>query len=314
MEVVSDLQLQPASWGGGAVTIGNFDGVHRGHRSLIQRLQAEARRVSGPAVAVTFSPHPIQILRPGQLPPPLSTLDRKLELLEEAGVDICITYPTTPELLALSAEQFFQQVVVRQLDARAVVEGPNFHFGRDRQGDTKLLEALTRQQGISLAVVEPQRQGGAYISSSRIRDAIARGEIEAANDWLGYPYRVEGVVGEGARRGSQIGFPTANVQQVATLLPAHGVYAGHAWVPAHPCVERHLAAIHIGPNPTFQEGQTKFEVHLLDFDGDLYGQTVAVEFTCRLRDVATFGSVQELINQLQRDVASIRNLHSGSTL
>jgi riboflavin kinase/FMN adenylyltransferase len=308
LEVLSNLQQPSALWQDGAVTIGNFDGVHRGHCALIEQLRSAAQDVGGPAVVLTFSPHPIEILRPGRLPPPLTTLERKLGLLEEAGVDACITYPTTRELLNLTPQEFFHSVIDQQVAARAIVEGPNFYFGRDRTGDVQLLDAMCRHAGIRLTIVEPNLNDGDYISSSRIRQAVMAGDVGAASDMLGRDYQVRGVVVEGARRGTTIGFPTANLEQMATLVPSPGVYAGSATSDG----QRYAAAIHIGPNPTFDEPQRKLEVHLLDYSGNLYNKELVVEFSKQLRKVISFGSVDELVAQLKQDVASAQNIFLGS--
>lgn len=308
MEVVSDLQQAAKPWRNGAVSIGNFDGVHRGHCTLIDHLRAEASLVNGPAVILTFSPHPIELLRPGKLPPPLTTFERKLGLIESAGVDVCITYPTSYELLGLTADEFFQSIIRQHVAARAIVEGPNFYFGRHRTGDVELLGQLCRDAEMRLKIVEPNLHAAEYISSSRIRQAIIDGDVRQAANMLGRDYQISGIVVEGAKRGSTIGFPTANLEQVETLLPGPGVYAG--------CVHyegrKYAAAIHIGPNPTFGEQQQKLEVHLLDFDGNLYNKRLIVEFKDHLRDVIAFGSVDELVAQLDRDVAFARIILSES--
>lgn len=303
MEVVSDLQNEHLACRRGAVTVGNFDGVHLGHQDIIEQLTHRARAVDGPSVVLTFVPHPIQLLRPDRLPPPLTTLDRKLELLEMSGVDVCVTYPTTLELLELSADTFFRQIIQVQLAARAMVEGPNFYFGKNRGGDTKLLEKLCRAAEIQFSIVEPSTAEGQLISSSRIRAAVSNGRVAEARQLLGYGYRVSGTVIEGARRGNTIGFPTANLAGVETLLPKPGVYAGRAFINSD---RSYVAAINVGPNPTFGEHDQKFEVHLVDFSGDLYGELLQVEFVDWLREVRPFASVEQLVAQLKQDVEAAR--------
>jgi riboflavin kinase/FMN adenylyltransferase len=306
LHTVSDLQSTPVHWQQGAVSIGNFDGVHRGHCNLINRLRCEADRVDGPAVVLTFCPHPIQLLRPDDVPPSLTSLDRKLDLLAATGVDVCITYPTTLDLLALSPEAFFQSVIVEQLAARSLVEGPNFHFGRDRRGDTELLTTLCEQADIDVHIVSPSLADDEFVSSSRIRSAILQGDVMQASQMLGYCYQIQGRVVRGANRGHTIGFPTANLADVEVLLPAPGVYAGRAVANG---ISR-PAAIHIGPNPTFGETGRKIEVHLLDFAGDLYDQVLTVEFVDRIRGTRRFDSAEQLVNQLNQDVAQVRSTSS----
>jgi len=286
------------------VTIGNFDGVHRGHARLIDRLQIQARAVGGPAIVFTFDPHPARILRPHEAPPPLTWAERKAELLAEVGVDALIAYPTDEALLALSPQEFFDRVVCRQLRARAMVEGPNFRFGRDRAGDVHSLASLCERADVTLDVVEPLIDDDDYVSSSRIRELIRTGDVDAAGAMLTRPYRVRGLVTHGARRGMSIGFPTANVEAVDTLLPAAGVYAGRAVAAS----ETWPAAINIGPNPTFGEHALKFEVHLIGFQGSLYGQPLEVDFLARLRDIHPFASVDELKSQLGRDIKAAREI------
>ncbi|MCO6456014.1 MAG: bifunctional riboflavin kinase/FAD synthetase [Pirellulaceae bacterium] len=302
MRLLRTLDTLPIELRGGAVAIGNFDGVHQGHARIVQRLLERARRLNGPAIVFTFDPHPVQVLRPGSAPPPLTWTERKAELLFELGVDAVLAYPTDDALLRLAPGEFFQRIVCQRLRARALVEGPNFRFGHERAGDLQTLRQLCRQSGVELDVVEPIEIGGQYVSSSRIRDLVRGGQVLDAARQLTRPYRVRGLVTHGARRGRQIGFPTANLDGIDTLIPAPGVYAGRA-LAAQGTWE---AAINIGPNPTFGEHGPKFEVHLLDFIGSLYGEVVEVDILARLRDIQPFDSVQQLQEQLRRDVEDTR--------
>ncbi|HEY2881787.1 MAG TPA: riboflavin kinase, partial [Pirellulales bacterium] len=222
MKLLRELTNLPSTVCRGALAIGNFDGVHRGHAQIVSRLLAQARAVGGPAVVFTFDPHPVRLLRPQQAPPPLTWTDRKAELLTELGVDTTIAYPTDEALLQLSPEQFFQSIVCDALQARALVEGPNFFFGHKRAGNIESLRALTTAAGIALEVVEPVIINGASVSSSRVRQLIAAGQLDEANRLLTHPYRIRGMVRHGAARGAKIGFPTANVDAVDTLLPGVG--------------------------------------------------------------------------------------------
>jgi riboflavin kinase/FMN adenylyltransferase len=282
----------------GAVAIGNFDGVHLGHRRLVERLIEHARNVGGPAVVFTFDPHPARLLRPAEAPPPLTWSERKAALLAELGVHAMIAYPTDEKLLALSPKEFFETVVCGQLRARAVVEGPNFRFGCNRKGDIHQLESFCRKAEVELEIVPPLTVDGQYVSSSRVRESIRSGDVDAARDMLTQPYRIRGLVTHGARRGATLGFPTANVEAVDTLLPAPGVYAGRAWTAG----VRWPAAIHIGPNLTFGEQTVKVEVHLIGYQNSLYGEPLEVDFLSRLRDIRPFATVEELKSQLARDI------------
>lgn len=299
MEVIRHLDDLPSEARGGAVAIGNFDGVHRGHAQLIGRLVAKAKEVGGPAVVFTFDPHPVRILRPHQCPPPLTWTQRKAELLSRLGVDWVVAYPTDEALLRLSAREFFQRVLIDSLQARAMVEGPNFFFGHDREGDIHELRRLTAEAGIGLEIAEPVAEDGQIVSSSRIRQLIQEeGGVGRARQMLTAPYRLRGIVTHGAGRGAKLGFPTANIEGIDTLLPAHGVYCGLAVIGG----QRLPSAINLGPNPTFHDMSAKVEVHVIGYDEPLYGKPLEIDFLERLRDVRSFGSPEELIAQVRRDV------------
>jgi riboflavin kinase / FMN adenylyltransferase len=300
MKLLRDLSNLPDTVRHGAVAIGNFDGVHHGHKQIVERLLAKARQCGGPAIVFTFDPHPVRLLRPEQAPPPLTWTDRKAELLAQLGVDTTIAYPTNEELLQLSPQQFFKHIVCNTLQARAMVEGTNFYFGHHRAGNIEVLQKLCSAAGIPLKVVEPVLVDGAPVSSSRIRQLISAGHIHAANQMLTQPYRIRGMVRHGAARGAKIGFPTANVDAVDTLLPGAGVYAGRCAVEGHTWA----AAINIGPNPTFGENTFKVEVHLVGFHDSLYGQPLEVDFLARLRDIVQFPDVEALKKQLSLDVST----------
>jgi riboflavin kinase/FMN adenylyltransferase len=304
VKLLRSLDDLPAELRSGAVSVGNFDGVHLGHVQIIQRLVAAARRVGGAAVVFTFDPHPARLLRPDRCPTPLATIERRAELLAELGVDALIAYPTDNALLVLTARQFFDLILRERLAARAIVEGTNFCFGRDRQGTIDTLRQYAAETGVGVEVVEAVMAGGEAISSSRVRGLITAGDVAAARQLLTEAYRVQGLVSRGAGRGGQIGFPTANLEDIATLLPAHGVYAGTAYVAG----QRWPAAINVGPNPTFGEMAAKVEVHLIGFTGALYGQTVEVDFLDRLRDTHTFRGIEELKMQISRDVEAVRRI------
>lgn len=287
-----------------ALTIGNFDGVHRGHAEIVRRLMERAAELSTAAVVFTFDPHPATILRPDRAPPPLTWTERKLDLLCRLGVDAVIAYPVDRAFLRMEARQFFDSVVRRRLDARALVEGRNFFFGHNRAGNVDVLESYCRECGLPLDVVEPLAIDGRVVSSSRVRESVAAGDVEEARRMLGGPYRIRGVVAHGAGRGAEIGYPTANLEEVDTLLPAEGIYAGRAVTEERTWP----AAVSVGPNPTFDEGALKVEAYLLDFSGSLYGRRIEVDFLSRLRKIERFDSVGQLVAQMDRDVASTREI------
>ncbi len=314
MPIIRDLAALPTIARGGAVAIGNFDGVHLGHLRIVQRLLERAREVGGPAIVFTFDPHPALLLRPSECPPPLTWMERKAELLAAHGVDKIVAYPTDEALLRLSAREFFDKIVREALDAKAMVEGPNFYFGHNREGDVELLGKLTAAAGMTLDVVEPfslgdRSVGEQLVSSSLIRRLIAEGKVARAAELLSAPYRIRGMVTHGAGRGAKLGFPTANLEAVDTLLPLAGVYAGRAWAGAKSMgAKPRAAAIHLGPNPTFGEGHLKVEVHLIDFEETIYGLPLEVEFLERLRGIVKFEDQEALVQQLQRDVGRAREI------
>ena len=287
---------------GGAIAIGNFDGVHRGHAQLIDRLRRMAQRLGGPAVAVTFDPPPVAILRPQSKPLALTTIPRREALLRRCGADGVVVIRTDRSLLGQSPETFFKHLVRGTLQARGMVEGPNFFFGRDRAGNPHLLRRLCQREGIECEIVEPAEIEGRMISSTRVRQLLNEGDVAQAAAVLVAPYRLQGMVRSGAGRGRQLGFPTANLERIPTVIPAHGVYACRVLAAGR----SYAAAVHIGPTPTFSDLQSKVEVHLLDFGGDLYGCQLEVDFVARVRRVRDFGSAGALQLQLAADLKSVR--------
>lgn len=298
--LLTTLDNFPPNLRGGGLAIGNFDAVHVGHAALVRQLVAMARKVQGPAVVFTFDPPPGAVLNPA-LPrnKPLTTIARRAELVGQIGADALVAYPTDRNFLQLSAKEFFTQVVVEKMGARAMVEGGSFCFGRGREGDIQMLSALCRDVGIDLHVLPSITAGSVTVSSTRIRELIAQGDMAAANAMLFQPYRIEGTVVRGAQRGRLIGFPTANLGQIPVLLPAPGVYAGRVrGIGEAPLA----AAIHIGPNLTFEESEPKVEVHIVDWNGSLYGHALEVEVLDRVRETRKFPSVDELLSQMRLDV------------
>jgi len=287
------------------VTVGNFDGVHVGHAAIVAALEATARRLDMPAVALTFDPHPASVLRPEAAPVPLTTPSRRAELLAALGVDAVFVQPADMRLMSLPAESFYTDVLRGRLRAAALVEGTDFRFGAGRRGDVALLREWCAADGMAFGVVAPVLSAGEPVSSSRIRSLIAAGDVEAANCLLTAPLRIRGTVVQGKRRGASLGFPTANLGSIATLVPAPGVYAARAAVAdADGDRTAHAAAVHIGPNVSFGETVISVEVHLVGFTGDLYGRSLDVDFLGRLRDTRRFASIDELKAQLTTDVAA----------
>ena len=306
----------PVAAKGGAVTIGNFDGVHRGHEAIIQQVRKLADEVSGPAVVFTFDPPPSQLLRPEFAPASLTGMERRTELLRKLGIDFVIVYPTTNQLLNLEPEQFFESVVVRALNAKAIAEGENFQFGRHRRGNIAMLKQLCDKHHLQFSLLQPQQDQGEWISSTRIRSLIESGNIAGANRLLIEPYRISGIVVHGAKRGRTLGFPTANLENIPVLCPPPGVYAGRVAScgantgnsHATPCPVNLPVAINIGPNPTFGEARLKVEAHIIGFDGNLYDREIAIELLANLRQIKKFESKDQLLAQLALDVDQAKEI------
>ena len=313
MRIYRDPTEVASAGRGRAVTIGAFDGVHLGHQAVLRLVRELARARGLSATVLTFDRHPAEVVRPGSAPKLLTTLDQKLELLEATGaVDECLVLPFDAARSKEPAEQFVEELLASALHARLVVVGADFHFGYRRHGDVPLLQLMGAELGfetIGLGLVAaPDRDAGVPYSSTRIRDLIAAGDVEGAAAMLGRPHEVRGPVERGDARGRALGFPTANVRVPENIcLPADGVYAGS--FTGGDGVAR-LAAISIGRRPTFyaEAGMCLCEAFVLDFDGDLYGQLSRVGFTHRLRGQERFDQVDDLVAQMHRDVARVREL------
>lgn len=284
-----------------AVAVGNFDGVHLGHAAIVRALQEAAGALGRPAVVLTFDPHPAAVVRPEAAPVPLTTPARRAELLAALGVDGVLVQRTDRSLTSLGPAEFYRQVLRREVSAAAIVEGADFRFGRDREGDVAWLATACAADGLGFVVVPPVAVDARPVSSSRIRGLVAEGGVAEAAALLTAPYRISGTVVEGMRRGRALGFPTANLAAIATLRPAGGVYAGLAR-PHGAGAASYPAAIHIGPTATFGGTKPAVEVHLIGFTGSLYGATLDVDFLARLRETRRFDSGEQLASQLREDV------------
>ena len=299
MQVVRGHRNAPA-WPGAAVAIGNFDGVHLGHRALIDRAKQLAV-TDTLAVALTFDPHPSAVIGRG-VPPMLSSLERRLELLEAAGVDAVVVEPFTLELAGLAPQAFVDDVLLTALRARAIVVGYDFTYGKNRGGTT---DTLREHAGVEVAILPAVEIDGEVVSSTRIRGCLARGEVDVAARLLGRRWDIDGVVVHGAKRGRAIGIPTANIAPASDLVVAPGIYAVVLTVNGRPLP----AVASLGRNPTFvEQGGLVLEVHVLDWDGDLYDKRVRTTFVSRIRDELKFDSVEALVAQIHRDIDVARQL------
>jgi riboflavin kinase/FMN adenylyltransferase len=309
------LQDVPDGWGRSVVTIGVFDGVHRGHQRVVGRAAEAAVQLALPVVVITFDPHPDEVVRPGSHPPFLCTARRRAELLAGLGVDAVCLLPFTREFSRLGPDEFVRTVLVDRLHAARVVVGEDFRFGHRATGDVALLAELGEKYDFAAEGVPLLADDGVRISSSEIRERLAAGEVAGAARDLGRPHRVEGVVVRGQQRGRSLGFPTANLETLPhTAIPADGIYAG--WLTSLDArgagQERWPAAISVGTNPTFDGQERTVEAYALDRDDlDLYGTHVAVDFAARLRGMVKFDSVADLVGQMHRDVDAARAVTSG---
>lgn len=291
-----------------AIAIGNFDGVHTGHQALLDAAVRAAGDLGGDSVAFTFDPHPAAVLAPDRAPPLICSLERRLELIAARGISACVVEPFTPQLAALPPERFVSEVLVESLGVRHVVVGYDFTYGHRAAGDTDSLRRAGAEHGFAVEIIEPVAAGGAVASSTAVRRHIAAGELGAARALLGRFHDIDGVVVEGAGRGRELGFPTANLEVQSGLLPPPGIYAGRAEIlPGHR--RRYAAAISLGTNPTFGAGAPlTIEPYLLDFEGDLYGRRLRIELVSRLRPEKRFASAAELARAIEADVAQTREI------
>ncbi|MFF2331257.1 MULTISPECIES: bifunctional riboflavin kinase/FAD synthetase [unclassified Streptomyces] len=307
------LEDIPQDWGRSVVTIGSYDGVHRGHQLIIGRAVERAHELGVPSVVVTFDPHPSEVVRPGSHPPLLAPHHRRAELMAELGVDAVLILPFTTEFSRLAPADFIVKVLVDKLHAQLVIEGPNFRFGHKAAGNVQLLTECGETYDYGVEVVDlyvsGEAGGGEPFSSTLTRRLVAEGDVAGAAEILGRPHRVEGIVVRGARRGRELGFPTANVETLPhTAIPADGVYAG--WLDVNG--EAMPAAISVGTNPQFDGTERTVEAYAIDRVGlDLYGLHVAVDFLAYVRGMLKFDSIDDLLVAMAADVKRCRELISG---
>jgi len=300
------FEAVPGGWGRSVVTIGVFDGVHRGHQATIGHAVKRAHDQGLRSVVLTFDPHPAEVVRPGSHPAVLTEPARKAELVEELGADALCVVPFNLDFSRLPAEEFVHDVLVEHLHAAVVVVGENFRFGHRAAGDVELLTRLGRAFGFEVDGAALVTADQTVFSSTYIRACVDAGDVSAAAAALGRPHRLEGVVVRGDRRGRELGFPTANLLCGRyAAVPADGVYAG--WL-VRRGAERLMAAISIGTNPTFSGRERRVEAYALDFDGDLYGERVALDFGAQLREMRRYDGIEPLVAQINDDVARTRQV------
>lgn len=314
--------MPPDSWGGAesglppdvrhtVVTVGTFDGVHRGHQVVLRRLVERARSLGGHSLLLTFDPHPLQVVNPQAAPRLLTVGDERLEVLAESGVDYVAVMPFTPALAAHGAAEFVDAVLIRRFRMQHLMMGHDHRFGKNRSGDVATLQQLGESRGFEVTVIPPvSMDGGQAVSSTAIRRAVAGGDLAEAAQGLGRPYSVGGRVVRGASRGGSIGFPTVNLPVPSShkLLPPEGVYAVWVQTPLGPWG----GMLNLGGRPTFDDPEVVLEAHLFDADVDLYDARIRIDFVARLRDTRRFGDVGELVRQLGRDATMARSILGAS--
>ncbi|NNM77377.1 bifunctional riboflavin kinase/FAD synthetase [Sphingomonas sp. ID1715] len=307
MERLEGSSAVPAQLRGGIVALGNFDGFHLGHQAVVGRAIERARAEGRPALVATFDPHPVRFFRPDAAPFRLTTLEQRQRLFAAAGADAMIVFHFDAALAALSAEAFVAERLVGLIGAAGVVTGEDFTFGQGRSGNAEVLSRLAGQQGFSAEAVAPVRLGGEPVSSSRIRAALQEGDCATAARLLTRPFRIEGPVQHGDKVGRTIGYPTANIALDRYLRPRYGIYAVRGLLPDGRVLD---GAANVGIRPTFDPPKELLEAYFFDFDEDLYGRTIEVEFHAFLRPEAMFDSLDALTAQMNADCAEARRILS----
>ena len=303
MAVISDMKQLKQPLRNPVLTIGNFDGVHKGHLALFNMVKERAKSINGQSALITFDPHPIKVVKPGNGPRLITLTQQKLELIQDADIDVVFCLPFTKEFAAISALDFVQNILVDKIGVKEIVVGYDYTFGHKREGNIQFLQKKGDTFGFKVHVVEPVYVGRNLVSSTSIRKLVREGNLSEAKELLGRDYQVCGTVIRGKNRGGRLlGFPTANIELIDELVPKLGVYAAYVVVDN----QTHNGVTNIGYNPTFGKGPFSIETHILDFEGDLLGQNIRIKFIERLRDEQPFGSIKDLSAQIGRDILRAR--------
>ena len=304
MHVITALDAFPKFVAAPVLTIGNFDGVHLGHQEIFRQLRHRTGEIGGTSIILTFDPHPLKILAPDRCPPLLTPTAKKLSLMQRCHLDFVVCLPFTPELANLTPSDFVETILLGTFGMQEIYVGYDFAFGKGRSGTIGLLEELGQRHGFRVHIINPITVHGRVVSSSSIRRWIQQGRVDEAAVLLGRLYSLVGMVIEGYQKGREIGFPTANVRSTYEVIPARGVYA----VQVEWQGQRYDGVANIGFNPTFGRSQLSLEIHLFDFGGQLYGETVEVFFLKKIRDEQAFPSVGALVEQIHQDVETAHRL------
>jgi riboflavin kinase/FMN adenylyltransferase len=307
MQIVESLAtMHPHAYPKPILALGNFDGVHLGHQAIFRHVVTRAREIAGTSMVFTFEPHPLQVLAPEKAPPLLTTYAQKIQLIAELGISVGLCIPFTEEFARQEPLAFVRDILSQRLGIHEVVVGYDFRFGHRRAGTATLLQEQATQLHYRVTVVPPIRQGETVVSSSNIRRLLLQGQVEQAARLLGRYHAITGPVVEGFRRGTQLGFPTANVRSLNAVVPHPGVYA----VRVEWASRLYPGVANVGYNPTFGNQTLSVEAHLFDIKADMYGATVRVEFVQRLRDERKFASLEELVAQIAADTQQARAVHA----
>jgi riboflavin kinase/FMN adenylyltransferase len=310
MEYIEDIDALSKPYKNAAITIGNFDGVHIGHQALFHRVIEKADALGGTSIAMTFEPHPLRVLKQNGHPPLITLHEQKRELIEKTGIDVLICVRFTSQFADITAKSFVEDTLVRRIGMKAIVIGRDYTFGKNREGNLELLKSYGEQLGFDVIVVDwiiPVQNTPDRISSTRIRELVMEGEVVGAHKMLGRDYQVRGMVESGRDRGGKLlGFPTANIKLHDELCPKAGVYA----VTVECRDKTYKGVANIGYSPTFDDHLFTVEVHILDFNDDIYGQKIRVNFAKRIRDEIKFSGIDQLIEQIKSDIATAREILS----
>ncbi len=300
MPVISNLEQIDPTLRNPVLTIGNFDGVHKGHLSLFDLAKKRAAAINGQSVVMTFDPHPIKVMKPGNGPPLITLTEQKLDLIADAGMDVVFCIPFTKQFASISARSFVQDILVDKIGIKEIVVGYDYTFGAGREGNIELLESMGKALDFKVHVVPPVYVENILVSSTSIRNLVQEGKLHEAKRLLGRDYQVEGTVIKGKNRGGRLlGYPTANLALIDELVPKRGVYVVKVLV----ADQIHDGLTNIGYNPTFGDGAFSVETHILNFQEDLLGKKIHIKFIERLRDEKTFASLEDLVAQIERDIA-----------
>ncbi len=305
MSIIKDLSELKSPLQNPVLTIGNFDGVHKGHLALFEKVKQIAKKINGLSVVMTFDPHPIKVLRSGNGPPVITPTPQKLRLIKQAGIDVILCLPFTKEFATLSAKDFVEKILVQKIGVKCIVVGYDYAFGRNREGNIEFLKKMAQQYQFKVEVVGPVSVNGTIVSSTKIRNLVQEGKLEEAKTLLGRNYEVTGTVVKGKNRGAKLlGYPTANLKLIDELTPKSGVYA----VKVHIDDKTYKGVANIGYNPTFGNGAFSVETHIIDFDKNILGKEIRVEFVKRLRDEKKFKGPSELAEQIKKDIQNARKV------